>query len=276
MPDVQPELVEGLIDGIADGKYDILQDLITLSKDYATKAIVREEAFHRAFSMIPQSEREKLLDEASKKYGISRGESKVTARYSQAQEKQIQYSLKAVELLQSDKAKEVFAKGAKNGWTLDKVLDEIGGFGNRTGYKNLFTEEQLNSNVKNLDREQLALDIASNYSYTVEINTSVEPPVPQEHLDDGLIPTQEYLDMVGKPTQHYSNLTVPGGTNGSYIEANIETPLITPSIKGHSQFSTDTSIGWYRMDEKQQYQEKDIENLIEIMKKNSILEVNCN
>lgn len=88
MPDVQPELVEGLIDGIADGKYDILQDLIALSKDYATKATVREEAFHRAFSMIPQSEREKLLDEASKKYGISRGESKVTARYSQAQEKE--------------------------------------------------------------------------------------------------------------------------------------------------------------------------------------------
>lgn len=79
-----------------------------------------------------------------------------------------------------------------------------------------------------------------------------------------------------EPTQHYSNLTVPGGTNGSYIEANIETPLIIPSIKGHSQFSTDTSIGWYRMDEKQQYQEKDIENLIEIMKKSGILEVNCN
>jgi len=51
--------------------------------------------------------------------------------------------------------------------------------------------------------------------------------------------------------------------------------LITPSIKGHSQFSTDTSIGWYRMDEKQQYQEKDIENLIEIMKKSGVLEVNC-
>ena len=86
---------------------------------------------------------------------------------------------------------------------------------------------------------------------------------------------ENFVKSKGNNTQHYSNLTVPGGTNGSYIEANIETPLITPSIKGHSQFSTDNSIGWYRMDEKQQYQEKDIDNIIEIMKKSGILQVNC-
>jgi hypothetical protein len=36
------------------------------------------------------------------------------------------------------------------------------------------------------------------------------------------------------PTQHYSNLTVPGGTN--YTENEIATPAITPNIKGHAQF----------------------------------------
>jgi hypothetical protein len=50
-----------------------------------------------------------------------------------------------------------------------------------------------------------------------------------------------------KNTSHYSNLTVPGGTN--YTENEISTPLITPSIKGHAQFSTDNGIGWFRSDE---------------------------
>ena len=50
------------------------------------------------------------------------------------------------------------------------------------------------------------------------------------------------------PTQYYSNLTVPGGTN--YTENEISTPLITPSIKGHAQFSTGNGIGWFRSDER--------------------------
>lgn len=49
-------------------------------------------------------------------------------------------------------------------------------------------------------------------------------------------------------SQYYSNLTVPGGTN--YTENEIATPGITPSIKGHAQFSTDQGIGWFRSDDK--------------------------
>ena len=51
--------------------------------------------------------------------------------------------------------------------------------------------------------------------------------------------------------------------------------MIVPSIQSHAQFKTDNTIGWMRADEKQNYQEKDIDNLIEIMKKSGILEVNC-
>lgn len=54
-----------------------------------------------------------------------------------------------------------------------------------------------------------------------------------------------------KPTQYYSNLTVPGGTN--YTENEIATPGITPSIKGHAQFSTDNGIGWFRSDDKSSF-----------------------
>jgi hypothetical protein len=49
-------------------------------------------------------------------------------------------------------------------------------------------------------------------------------------------------------SSHYSNLTVPGGTN--YTENEIATPTITPSIKGHAQFATDNGIGWFRSDDK--------------------------
>lgn len=50
------------------------------------------------------------------------------------------------------------------------------------------------------------------------------------------------------PTQVYSNLTVPGGTN--YTENELRTPAITPSIRGHAQFATANGIGWFRSDER--------------------------
>ena len=239
---------------------------------------------------------------------------------------EINYQLKAIEILNSDKAKQVFDKGRKNNWTLNKVLDEIGGFGNRTGYKNLFTEEQLSSNVKNLDREQLSLDIASDYSYTVEINTaktnyeqtkSSNPfeaqynflPISEEEFKEKINIAKEngveinredriisftldnidyqYVDgefeawdknkekiKKGENTQYYSNLTVPGGTNGSYREQNFETPLIKVP-KSHAQFNTENTIGFSRNDDRQVYVEKDINSLLEIMQKSGILEVKC-
>ena len=73
--------------------------------------------------------------------------------------------------------------------------------------------------------------------------------------DKQRITRQEFIDaaesfnkITEQPTQHYSNLTVPGGTN--YTENEIATPGIVPSIKGHAQFSTDNGLGWFRSDEK--------------------------
>jgi hypothetical protein len=57
----------------------------------------------------------------------------------------------------------------------------------------------------------------------------------------------EKSNTVETPTQYYSNLTVPGGTN--YAENEIATPAITPNIKGHAQFATPNGIGWFRSDE---------------------------
>jgi hypothetical protein len=193
--------------------------------------------------------------------------------------KQVDYSLKPVDTLMSDRAVQMFIKAQKVGWTLDKTLNELGGFAN---YKQLFKQDQLNDKISDNTREQIITELASNYSYTVEVNTAkekskdykmvdrgdgnfepepIEPEFDYEEVldEDGNIidmrpvltekSKKQIADMENtKPTQYYSNLTVPGGTN--YTENEIATPLITPSIKGHAQFATDKGIGWFRSDDK--------------------------
>jgi LysM repeat protein len=97
-----------------------------------------------------------------------------------------------------------------------------------------------------MTKEEIAATIVATYSYTVEINTAKERKAGIDRWsgnEDDLIPLDEET-----PTQYYSNLTVPGGTN--YTEQEIATPAITPSIKGHAQFATDQGIGWFRSDDK--------------------------
>ena len=161
-------------------------------------------------------------------------------------EDKVNYNLKSFDILSSDKAKEIFAKGEKNNWDLDKILTEL-----------QIPKEQkeliLNNGKTNLD--DIVTDLLSNYSYTVEINTSISKNHTKGILDEesynnlSIEKQKEYDDeFLNKPTQHYSNLTVPGGTN--YTENEIATSAITPSIKGHAQFSTDNGIGWFRSDDK--------------------------
>ena len=299
-------------------------------------------------------------------------------------QQEINYSLKAVEMLNSKKAEELFAKGQKNKWSLDKTLTELQvpkeqkqlildisnniynvwhssndkidsfikeningyfatvkkgspkavfftankppqesflsqreyqkqfsvkmdkplivdtktGYSRETeGFKALVNRALDNGYdgviVKNVDdngfngdvyislnsdnistdlREQLALELASKYSYTVEINTAKEKLTGKIAAEEGMyvkeengkyylvdaaystkneISKQEYEDFNNNkqiPTKHYSNLTVPGGTN--YTENEIKTPAIEPIIKGHAQFRTDNGIGWFRSDDK--------------------------
>jgi hypothetical protein len=193
--------------------------------------------------------------------------------------KQVDYTLKPVDILMSDRAVQMFSKAQKVGWTLDKTLNELGGFAN---YKQLFKQDQLNDKISDNTREQIITELASNYSYTVEVNTAkekskdykmvdrgdgnfepepIEPEFDYEEVldEDGNIidmrpvltekSKKQIADMENtKPTQYYANLTVPGGTN--YTEQEFSTPLITPSIKGHAQFATDKGIGWFRSDDK--------------------------
>lgn len=243
MPDAPIEIIDGLVDGVANGSFDTLEDLIRLSRNYADKRSVYHEAFHRAFELLPEQEKEDLLNEGAKKFGIARGKSTATRKY-----QKVDYVLKAVDILNSDKAKQVFDKGKKNGWDLDKILTELA---IPKEQKQLILDISIGEFYDDLSlNENLALNLSLQYSYAVEIKTSTE------NLEAARIASREGLDyedtlMYFKseettPTKYYANLTVPGGTN--YTEQEISTPLIIPSIKGHAQFATDKGIGWFRSD----------------------------
>ncbi len=161
----------------------------------------------------------------------------------------VQYMLKAVDILNSDKAKQLFNKAGTNKWNIDKLLQEL------TIPKE---QKQLIIDIANTYadktiydlREQIILDLASKYSYSVEVNISknANQQLTNEQAE-GLAVYHGITDdkNKGENTAYYSNLTVPGGTN--YTENEISTPLITPNIKGHARFSTDNGIGWFRSDE---------------------------
>ncbi len=190
---------------------------------------------------------------------------------------EVNASMKSLQILASDEAKSIFTKGKKNGWSLDKILTEL---------RIPKEQKQLISDLGKSDLDEIFTDLLANYSYTIEINTAKEKNLgtltldnPDHFIDnfgneysreysdthegfdyfknDKLITKQELEkarkesfeeDVKDQNTQHYSNLTVPGGTN--YTENEIATPAIIPAIKGHAQFSTDNGIGWFRSDDR--------------------------
>jgi len=190
---------------------------------------------------------------------------------------EVNATLKSVEIFQTPKAQQEWNKLQKGNITIDQFLQNA-----------QFPKEQkeLIKDIYNNDKPKslndLATSLAAKYSYTVEINIAkeqvrdssstgsggfevngsryrsyyAEDGVTQEYFKDGnkipKVAYQKAYEETGldkpKPTQHYSNLTVPGGTN--YTENEIATPGIVPSIKGHAQFSTENGIGWFRSDDK--------------------------
>ena len=190
----------------------------------------------------------------------------------------LNYKLKAVNLLQSPEGIKMFEKGEKNKWSLDKILTEL---------KVPKDQKEILLGLGITNRENLVLELATKYSYAVEINTAIEKETTRVYDRDSSLDVDrtnfyfqedhytgngfttffkngkeitkteyEYAldgasyegkDIKNTPTSYYSNLTVPGGTN--YTENEIATPAVEPSIKGHAQFATDNGIGWFRSDE---------------------------
>lgn len=156
---------------------------------------------------------------------------------------------KIVQALSNPKAQQLYTKFYKS--NPDKFYTELLQLGS--------TKQQIDI-LRDINRRippQSAIDMMTNWavemSYTVEINTAKDnaDDVRGEMVFDDFEEAKkdyERRKQNPQPTQHYSNLTVPGGTN--YTENEIATPGIVPSIKGHAQFSTENGIGWFRSDDK--------------------------
>jgi len=253
-------------------------------KDFINRSItVPEELVQKYYdneTLIEQEEARQIQSEDA----LRTGEEVAPNDYMfQRSPNEIAYTLKAMDILQSPKADEIFRKGDKNNWSLDKILTEL---------QIPKEQKQLILDLNITDREQLALELATNYSYSIEINTAKKQEILNNKTDGFVLNNKYYIhgfdsngnqsyevaniidsenfqmwepdtydefveiskedylkarEQTGENTQYYSNLTVPGGTN--YTENEISTPLITPSIKGHAQFSTDNGIGWFRSDD---------------------------
>ena len=101
-------------------------------------------------------------------------------------------TLKSVDILSSDKAKQVFEKGKKNNWSLDKIMTELQ---IPKDQKALIIEEYNNLIFSNNEitieptLNELVLQLASKYSYTVEINTAKSDlkPIVKEVLKENKI-----------------------------------------------------------------------------------------
>jgi len=188
---------------------------------------------------------------------------------SESKESIVKSGLKATNILQSPKADQFFASVANNKISGDffwkKMQADLG-----------IPKDQIEilKSFNTQDKGELIASLLANYSYAIEINTAKEKGLSNQKKGFDLtqvpdtgrwvvsnfqtgIPkyfatkeeAEKYIkgDVEETPTQFYSNLTVPGGTN--YTENEIATPAITPSIKGHGQFATDKGIGWFRSDE---------------------------
>lgn len=192
--------------------------------------------------------------------------------YSYVPDSRTNYALKIVGVLLTDKVQKLYDKFYKN--NPEKFYSELVPLAGKEQVQILRDYNNRNSPTSLQD---MLTGIMAEMSYTVEVNTamtagSTDIITGEEVQVDGkwfrkvrgqwMDSSQGYenetpatLEQIKKieslnkdtPTQHYSNLTVPGGTN--YTENEIATPGITPSIKGHAQFSTDQGIGWFRSDE---------------------------
>lgn len=221
-------------------------------------------------------------------------------------EEEVNYQFKAVSIISENLSK-------IKSWESNKSIDKAT-FWTKVQQLGILKDQiELLKESDGTNIEEKLLSFAANYGYSVEINVAKEiNNIPDYNSETGEQRFRvlgknyyQYLDNNGNlqyeengnpitlkdykkayklyketefkqsetPTQYYANMTVPGGTN--YTENEIKTPTITPSIKGHAQFSTPEGIMWTRTDEREIYELSDTERLISIMEKSGVLQIKC-
>lgn len=161
-------------------------------------------------------------------------------------ETDVNYSLKITSSLNNPKVESLFNRFYFA--NPEKFYSELLQLGTTKQQVDLLKEWNNQNNPKSV--QDMIIGIMSDLTYIVEINTAKENSPYHGSIyneEDGWQPEEVHDEPIERNTAHYSNLTVPGGTN--YSENEIATPGIVPSIKGHAQFSTDNGVGWFRSDE---------------------------
>lgn len=194
--------------------------------------------------------------------------------YNIKSETAVDFTLKVINALQKTPRK-TYPSGNIQGFYNDLIKQ-----GAPKNQIDLLKDYILKNNIQEINVPDLIAGLASEISYTIEINTTKGQKTKQIYLpeenqyeevnarnfqtihqevwDEGIFEPQtpefhaevtRRLSYAGNEnSDYYSYLTVPGGTN--YTENEIATPAIVPSIKGHAQFATDNGIGWFRSDDK--------------------------
>lgn len=206
--------------------------------------------------------------------------------FQQLKDNQVGYIFQSVILMSTPKVQQEWNKLKKGNITFEQFLNN-----SQFPKEQKAIVEEVYNESKPESLDDFAMELASKYSYTVEVNTATyyekgiesdyeftvngdkyshvfeeemnvggEYDTVQKFYKNGIeIESYEYLEVKlkafkntvreKKHTQYYSNLTAPGHQNNpdwEYVEKEIATPGITPSIKGHAQFSTSNGIGWTR------------------------------
>lgn len=243
--------------------YEEIMDLILSLLKLVKGDSLYEQAFSVAGTILQEgleyNEANQLMNQQYQNY---LSDDNVSLSLEEVRQNEINFTLKSIDILQSTKADEIFRKGDKNNWNIDKILLEL----------NIPKEQkELIKSFGTRNREEILTNLLANYSYAIEINIAKENKetpytlykkigekyvvfnVSDEQLDsfdnkeDAIKKVKEYNYL---NTQHYSNLTVPGGTN--YTENAIQTPNIINSSSAHIEdFANGISnmIGWFRSDE---------------------------
>ena len=289
-PNSDVKLVEGLIQDIARGSYNSVEDVISASKQFADKGTIKHEFGHKAFAALTEKEREDLLNEGSKLFNIPRGEGKSVTKFQQVDYQfkvvdKIKNSISRIERLWNQiKDKEVFWKKIQQELGIPKeqiellknsegnsIEEKLTNFLANYSYtieintaKNILKSEII-ANLENNEHPLSFTFIFNDYEYelfdgrseghTIEYSKRQKDSINRIYIEkeeyDIALKQAKNVEFELKDTQHYSALTVPGGTN--YTENAIQTPNIINISTAHlKDFANGIAnmLGWFRSDDK--------------------------
>ncbi|MDB4285887.1 hypothetical protein N9933_01135 [bacterium] len=201
--------------------------------------------------------------------------------FNQEKLNEVQYILKSVRILSSEQAKQMFAKGKKNGWNLDMILTKLQV--PKEQKQIVLTSDFGGFYVDELSlRENIIISLMANNSFVIEVNTATSSETHAHRMQDSGFdiyqidgkyyvydPDEDSTTEVSEeaytnwlrdtapletsiPTEHYPTLSAPGGTKGKnkykdnpdweYRELAIQTPdIINNNSKHANEFANGVS-----------------------------------